>query len=335
MKIFAIESSCDESAIAVLGGDERKFLIESIDSQIPVHRHYGGVVPELAVRGHLAALPRLIDQWQKSELFSVPDLIAVTYGPGLAGGLAMGLGAARALSIYYNRPLVGINHLRGHAFSPFIPPWESNQKICDFFPHLGLLVSGGNTLLFTIGAGGDMDVHCRTVDDAAGEALDKGAKLLGLPYPGGVRMEKLAESGDSHAFDFPCAFRGDNSKLSFSGLKTSLLYRLRKMTIEEIDHRKNDLCASYLHAVCRPLCEKVKNHIKTFRPRSVGISGGVSQNRKLRREIECVCASFSCPLLCAHPRHCGDNASMIAFAAYVDRIHGEETPRSFHPKLTL
>jgi N6-L-threonylcarbamoyladenine synthase len=335
MKILAIESSCDETALAVVDGSRRKFLREDIASQIFTHRPYGGVVPELATQGHLAAIPVLIARWKKSNAFMIPDCIAVTYGPGLAGGLAMGLGAARALSIYYRRPLLGINHLRGHALSPFIPLWEGHHALEQFFPHIGLLVSGGNTLLFTIGNDYRIRILAQTVDDAAGEALDKGAKLLGFPYPGGVQIEKLAASGDPHAFPFPCPMLGDATKFSFSGLKTSLLYLLKKMGKLESERRRHDLCASYLYTICRALTEKIRHAIISETPRSIGLSGGVSQNRVLRKSVAEICATFSCPFLPASTQHCGDNASMIAFAALMDGLHGEGNPPTFLPKLRL
>jgi N6-L-threonylcarbamoyladenine synthase len=304
-------------------------------SQIAVHSHFGGVVPELATQGHLAALPKNVDGWRKSDAWAKPDLIAVTHGPGLVGGLAMGLSAARALSLYYGCPLLGINHLRGHTFSPFIPLWQEGQALHSLFPHLGLLVSGGNTLLFSVDENFEIQLVAATVDDAAGEALDKAAKMLGMPYPGGVAIEKLAMGGNPHAYKFPRAFNDSIMKFSFSGLKTALLYQLKKMDPAEIDQHRSDLCASYLQAICDALAEKVYYAATQFKPRTIGLSGGVSQNEKLRGSFQTLCAKLNIPLLLAPKEYCGDNASMIAFAAAIDGKHGEPSPRCFLPQLKL
>ncbi|MDR2677532.1 MAG: tRNA (adenosine(37)-N6)-threonylcarbamoyltransferase complex transferase subunit TsaD [Puniceicoccales bacterium] len=335
MCVLAIESSCDESALAVLDGESRRFTHEFISSQAAIHRQFGGVVPELASREHRKALPELIKRWEESSSFAVPDLVAVTHGPGLACALGTGLDAARQLADFYGRPLLGINHLKGHALSPFIPLWQKNQPRSGLFPHLGLLASGGNTLLFSLDENFNSQILAKTVDDAAGEALDKGARMLGLPYPGGSPMEELARLGDPKAYNFPRAFTPAIMKFSFSGLKTSLLYQLRKMQPDEIERRKADLCASYLQAVCDALVEKIAHAAKEFKPKSIGLSGGVSQNRILREQMERICTNLNLPLLLAPEPYCGDNASMIAFAAAIDEDHGEKSPTRFHPRLRL
>ncbi|MDR1456767.1 MAG: tRNA (adenosine(37)-N6)-threonylcarbamoyltransferase complex transferase subunit TsaD [Puniceicoccales bacterium] len=335
MRILAIESSCDESAVAVLDGESRRFTHEFISSQIAIHRQFGGVVPDLAGREHRFALPKLIERWRESDSFVAPDMIAITYGPGLACALDAGLSVARELANFYECPLLGINHLRGHALSPFIPMWQENQPWSDFFPHLGLLVSGGNTLLFSMNESFIIQVLAETVDDAAGEALDKGARMLGLPYPGGGPIEKLARGGNAKAYNFPRAFTPSTRKFSFSGLKTSLLYQLQKMQADEILQCKSDLCASYLQAVCDALVKKVDYITGEFGPRSIGFSGGVSQNGILRGEMENICSRRNLPLLLTPRQYCGDNASMIAFAAMVDASSGEISPTRFHPKLKL
>jgi N6-L-threonylcarbamoyladenine synthase len=335
MRILAIESSCDESAVAALDGESRRFTHEFVSSQAAVHRQFGGVVPELAAREHRVALPELIGRWQGSDSFVVPDVVAVTNGPGLACALGAGLGVARELADFYECPLLGINHLRGHALSPFIPMWQKNQPWSHLFPHVGLLVSGGNTLLFSMDRNFDTQVLAETVDDAAGEALDKGARMLGLPYPGGWPMEELARGGNAKAYHFPRAFTPAIMKFSFSGLKTSLLYQLRKMQPDEIERRKADLCASYLRAICDVLVRKVDHVAGELGPRSIGFSGGVSQNGVLRNEMKIICSRRNLPLLLTPRTYCGDNASMIAFAAMVDGNHGEKSPTRFHPKLRL
>jgi N6-L-threonylcarbamoyladenine synthase len=331
MKILALESSCDDSSIAFFDPSGGFFYEESI-SQISVHRPYGGVVPELATEAHLKNLPRLLANWRRAMADVRPDAVAVTVGPGLVGGLAMGLAAARTVALALRCPVLGVNHLHGHALSPFIstPPdrWES------LLPHLGLLVSGGNTLLFSIGRHWHMQTIAATVDDAAGEALDKGARLLGLPYPGGVSIEVEARGGNAAAHAFPRAFPGPEWKFSFSGLKTSLLRCLREMDREGIAAGRADLCASYQEAVFAALLRKVRQAIRAFPHRSLGLSGGVAQNATLREKMRALADEVSLPLLTALPCHCGDNASMIAFAAALDPLTRRD-PREVHPKLLL
>ena len=222
--LLAIESSCDESALALF--DPKKGVIgEWVHSQIKLHQEYGGVVPELASREHLSHLIPLMHSAQLYKYQNAIKTIAVTHGPGLAGCLAMGLCCAQSLASAWNIPLLGINHLHGHAYSPFIQkhaadPQSFRQQFEAALPHLGLIVSGGNTLLFQIDESNRLSIIAETQDDAAGEALDKGAKLLGLGYPGGPKVEQMASRGHPHAFDFPRAISPKNQpQFSFSGLK--------------------------------------------------------------------------------------------------------------------
>src|SRR5882757_5800395 len=248
--ILALESSCDETAMAVF--DPATGLTgEWVHSQIALHEAYGGVVPDLASREHLSHFGPLLAR----ALATVPaeriSRIAVTNGPGLAACLAMGLSTAKSLGLAWGVPVVGVNHLRAHAFSPFIAlhaagPAGFAGEFEKLLPHLGLLVSGGNTALFSLDEARRIRLLASTMDDAAGEALDKGAKLLGLGYPGGPQVEKLAAAGNAAAFGFPKAVAQRSSlEFSFSGLKTSLRYQIEKMAPEEIGRRQADLCASY------------------------------------------------------------------------------------------
>ncbi len=321
--ILAIESSCDESALALF--DPATGLVgEWVRSQIDLHREYGGVVPDLASREHLKNFFPLMELADLRERRGTIDRIAVTHGPGLAGCLALGIAFARSLGLAWNVPVVGVNHLRGHAFSSFIALHASSPEgfdaaLADLLPHLGLIVSGGNTLLFELDAGRRLTVVAETVDDAAGEALDKGAKLLGLPYPGGPQVEKLALEGDPAAFDFPKAIAPRNERrFSFSGLKTSLRYQLEKMSDDELAAAMPALCASYQSAVIDQLTGKTKHLLEGGGYRSLGLSGGVSNNRALRAAMEKLARRYRLPCLIAEPRHTGDNAGMIAFAAHAD-----------------
>jgi len=346
--ILALESSCDETAVAVF--DPAQGLVgEWVHSQITLHEAYGGVVPDLASREHLANFGPLLTR----ALAAVPaeriTRIAVTNGPGLAACLAMGLSAAKSLGLAWGVPVVGVNHLRAHAFSPFIALHATNPAAFDaefarLLPHLGLLVSGGNTALFGIDEARRLTLLASTMDDAAGEALDKGAKLLGLGYPGGPQVEKLAATGRAAAYDFPKAVAQRSSlEFSFSGLKTSLRYQLEKMPPAEIERRQADLCASYQAAVFNALVRKSKLALErgphrppstdpaspssVLRPlssgfRSFGLSGGVANNQTLQTELEKVAMMQGLPFFRAQSRHTGDNAGMIAFAAWAERESG-------------
>ncbi len=321
--LLSVESSCDESALALL--DPAKGIVgEWVHSQIDLHQEYGGVVPDLASREHLQNFFPLLEVSGVLQRRGEVSRIAVTNGPGLAGCLALGIAFAKSLGLAWQVPVVGVNHLRGHAFSPFIDlhessPAEFELRLQELLPHLGLIVSGGNTILFQLDTDRRIEVLAETVDDAAGEALDKGAKLLGLPYPGGPVVEKLATAGDPQAFDFPKAIAPRNERrFSFSGLKTSLRYRLEKMSDAELAAALPDICASYQAAVIAQLAGKTRHLLEGKRYQSLGLSGGVSNNLALRAAMEHLAARYNRPCLIARPQHTGDNAAMIAFAAYVD-----------------
>jgi len=323
--ILGIESSCDESAMALFCPKSGSML-SRVHSQLALHAEYGGVVPDLATREHLKRFPLLLNALREEPGWNEIQNVAVTMGPGLAGCLAIGISLAKAIALQLQCPLVGVNHLRAHAFSPFIDLFvqDPSHFLIEWkrlLPHLGLLVSGGNTLLFSIDEDGQIDVLAETADDAAGEALDKGAKLLGLPYPGGPQMEALAEQGDPVRHSFPRPFSDSNKMAySFSGLKTSLRYRLEKMSSQEIEKEKKHLCASYQKAVMDSLLAKVRHAMdqSDFAFRSLGISGGVANNQLLRSTFTDLATKQGLPALIARPEYTGDNAAMIAFAAHVD-----------------
>ncbi|WP_343075474.1 tRNA (adenosine(37)-N6)-threonylcarbamoyltransferase complex transferase subunit TsaD [Ruficoccus amylovorans] len=336
-----MESSCDESALALF--DPAAGLCgEWVHSQVSLHQRYGGVVPDLASREHLGNFGWLLGEASRAEGFEQVERIAVTCGPGLAGCLAIGLSLAKSLALAKSLPLVGVNHLRGHAFSPFIPlhsedPTGFRQRLAACLPHLGLLASGGNTLLFRISESLEITILAQTVDDAAGEALDKGAKLLGMDYPGGPLMEKAATGGNPERFDFPAGIpEARDWRFSFSGLKTSLRYRLEKMDDAQLALDFNDLCASYQQAVVHQLIRKTRHVLRAGKYASLGLSGGVANNTLLRESMETLAEKERLPLLPALKRHTGDNAAMIAFAAWVDPAGCLPAERlSFHPALTL
>lgn len=325
MKILAIESSCDESSLALFDS-EVGTLQHMIHSQIDLHALYGGVVPDLASREHLKKLPQMAAKISEHKLFGEIDKIVVTSGPGLPNCLALGISCAAAIALVLKKPLFGVNHLRGHAFSPFIPihakdPNNFSANFKKLLPHLGLVVSGGNTILFEISENMKLRVLAETLDDAAGEALDKGAKLLGMPYPGAAQMEKFAAFGDDGKIDFPY---GQNRKIeddpnfSFSGLKTSLRYYLQKISPEQILSETRDICASYQFAVIEQLRRRTLFFAKKNKYASLGLSGGVSNNKQCVAAFEEIAKNRGSHFLTADPENRGDNAAMIAFAAFVD-----------------
>jgi N6-L-threonylcarbamoyladenine synthase len=339
--ILALESSCDETAVALFD-PSRGMRGEWVHSQIALHGRHGGVVPDLATREHLRNLGPLLTRARQEVGFEGVTEVAVTRGPGLAACLAIGVAAAKALGLAWRVPVRGVNHLRGHVWSPFIAlhaadPVGFVSRRRDYLPHLGLVVSGGNTILFRLDSDLKLRVLASTRDDAAGEALDKGAKLLGLGYPGGPLVEQVAIGGNAAAFDFPRGIgRRDELDFSFSGLKTSLRYLLESMTPAEVMARRADLCASYQQAVVDALTRKTRLALEQGRGeiRSLGLSGGVANNRLLRSALSREAQRAGVEFLAAEPRHTGDNAGMIAFAAWV-QPEEDQGPLRIDPAVSL
>jgi len=327
MRWIGIETSCDESAVAVVeaDGDGLRLLASLVGSQIARHRPFGGVVPEVAVREHLRNLPRLAAAALQEAGIGTGDLdgIAVTQGPGLATSLLIGHAYARGLGLATGLPVRGINHLEGHLLSPFLA--SGGETV---FPFLGLIVSGGHTLL--VEARGWNDYRCLggTVDDAAGEVFDKVARMLGLGYPGGPEIEKVAKEGNSVAYDFPQAFpeRAD-FRFSFSGLKTSVRYFLEKNP-ERLGDRAfvADVAASFQRAVVAVLVRKTVDAARAKGLRTVVAAGGVACNGALRGALEGDAARNGFRLLLAPLALCTDNAAMIAGVAALKERAGAALP---------
>jgi N6-L-threonylcarbamoyladenine synthase len=319
MRVLAIETSCDETAAAVVE-DGRRALSDVVATQIEIHRRWGGVVPELASRNHVVQVMPVVDEALARAGVGPDgiDALGVTSGPGLVGALLVGVQVAKALALAWGKPLVRVNHLEGHLVAAFLsdPP--------PSFPYLGLVVSGGHTSLYAAHAFGDYRLLGHTRDDAAGEAFDKGAKLLGLPYPGGVAIDRLAKEGDREALRFPKAIvKGADLDFSFSGLKTALLHHVRRNGVPE-GSALADLCASYQEAIVRALVEKAFRAARRLQFDRVVLSGGVAANSRLRAAVAERAAEYEgMQVFLPPPRHCTDNAAMIAVAATHALLRGE------------
>ena len=305
MLTLGIETSCDDTGVAIIR-NEREVLCELLSSQIKDHSRFGGVIPEFAARKHLENLLPLVDAALRECKISGHDLdlIAVTRGPGLMGSLIVGVMTARALSQAWDVPLIGVNHLEGHLFAPLVDAEDLEP------PFLSLIVSGGHTEIICVHGFGKYELLGQTRDDAAGEAYDKAARILGLKYPGGPEIERLAKTGDPHAFDFPIPLKNtDKIEFSFSGLKTALLWQVKKF--DGVNIPVNDLCASFQRAVTESLMAKVKLAVKITGIRKVSASGGVSANSALRESLS---SDERFRAWLPAKGRCTDNAVMIAMA---------------------
>ena len=312
--VLALETSCDETAAAVLRGGA--LLASEVASQIATHAPFGGVVPEVASREHLRALEPVIARALAAAGVTLDDIdaFAATCGPGLASSLMIGTSAAKGLAIAHGKPWLAINHLEGHLLSPFFGTREGVR------PAVALIVSGGHTLLVEIEAFGRYRLLGQTQDDAAGEAFDKVGKLLGLPYPGGPNVNRLAESGDPARVDFPRSMlHSDDFAFSFSGLKTAVRYLLPKLG----DISLPDVCASFQEAVVDVLVAKTLRAAATTGRELIAVSGGVSCNTRLREKLRATCWARELELLIAEPTLCTDNAAMIGYVATLKLAAGE------------
>jgi N6-L-threonylcarbamoyladenine synthase len=319
MTVLALETSCDETGVAILrrcNGDSASDLLASeVASQIAAHEKYGGIVPEIASRNHLIYAPRLLDRAASSANIGLSkiDAFAATSGPGLASSLMIGASIAKGLAIGFGKPYLAINHLEGHLLSPFFGtgigilsiPGTSAGSRC----HVSLIVSGGHTMSIFVRGLSDYQLIGRTVDDAAGEAFDKVAKMLGLGYPGGPEIEKHARSGDPNRFDLPRSML-DSENFSFSGLKTAVRYLLLKLKGDFLA----DLCASFQEAIIDVLVRKTIAAARKYGVNLVTVSGGVSCNQELRRQLGEACGRGGFEFKNAERWLCTDNAAMIAFA---------------------
>jgi N6-L-threonylcarbamoyladenine synthase len=377
MTVLALETSCDETAVAILREEDgmvgalrrpdsaaqRPCLLASeVASQVAAHEKYGGIVPEIASRNHLIHAPRLLDRAASAAKIRLAEInaFAATSGPGLASSLMIGASIAKGLAIGFGKRYLGINHLEGHLLSPFFADNENGAT--DIKPNVSLIVSGGHTTLVAVHGLANYHIVGHSVDDAAGEAFDKVAKMLGLGYPGGPEIEKHARGGDPKRFDFPRSMPG-SPNFSFSGLKTAVRYLLPKIGIMSSDEAQRsratrlndaesnasgsldfarddvlrDVCASFQQAIIDVLVTKTIAAAQKYRVNLVTISGGVSCNQELRRQMQEASKRKEIELKSAEPWLCTDNAAMIGFAALLRLRAGFESPvtEEIDPNLAL
>lgn len=333
-RVLAIETSCDDTSVAVVRHDGWVESVVSADQDLQ-HQPFGGVVPEIASRNHtLQLLPAAELALEKANLtFKDIGGIAVTSRPGLIGSLMVGVVTAKTLAAALNLPLIGVNHLEAHLLAPFLRDAQYAPPEGFAPPYLALAISGGHTQIYLVRAFGDYEVLGRTIDDAAGEAFDKFAKMVGLGFPGGAKVDKLAKSGDQKAFPFPRPFLDDaRLDFSFSGLKTAALRILQKMSPAEIEARKADLCASYQEAIVDCLVGKFDQALSVNDDitRAV-LTGGVSANSRLREATEAWARKRRVQLVVPPLRYCTDNAAMVGYAGILRLNRGEKSDQSLAP----
>lgn len=333
MKVLGIETSCDETAVSVLDikKDSVKVLSNTISSQVKLHAKYGGVVPNLAAREHVKNIKHVFNLALKeagvSDFKKEIGLIAVTRGPGLGPALLVGITFARALAWKYDKPLVGSNHLEGHVYSNWLKPVGKNSKFPkEIFPVINLIISGGHTELVLMKGYGDYELIGETLDDAIGEAFDKVARLLALGYPGGPKISKIAEAGDAEHYPLPSPMiHSKNYDFSYSGLKTAVLYLIRDLGLKKISKQtKADIAASFQKAAAGVIIKKTMRAAEEYRVKSLFLSGGVSANKYIRKELELEAKMHGLNYSQPELEYTGDNAAMIALAGYFSAMSRDE-----------
>jgi N6-L-threonylcarbamoyladenine synthase len=329
---LGIESSCDETACAVIEAG-RVVKASMIASQADLHSQYGGVVPEIASRMHVEAIVPVISETMKQAGVTYDDIdaVCVTKGPGLVGALLVGVSAAKALCEVKKIPLVGVNHMAGHIAANYLTDisWEP--------PFLCLVVSGGHSEILLVKDYSEMECICSTRDDAAGEAFDKIARVIGLGYPGGPKLDKASKTGDPKAYTFPSPKITDSLDFSFSGIKTAALNTINQVRQGGGDVKIDDFAASYQDAICSILCDRLDQAVKLTGMKKICLAGGVSANSCLRAKVEALAKKRKCELCLPKMAYCTDNAAMIASAGYYDYISGvrDELDMNAYPSLEL
>ena len=330
MNILAIESSCDETAVAIVR-DGREVLTDCIASQVALHREYGGVVPEIASRKHIEAIYPLADQALKEAGLTRDDIdaVAVTYAPGLIGAVLVGVNFAKAAAMAMNKPLIPVHHIRGHIAANYLAYPELKP------PFLCLVVSGGHTMIIEVKDYTDMRILGTTLDDAAGECFDKVGRVLGMPYPGGAALDKAAQQGDETKYSLPVAKPGENPyNMSFSGLKTATLNLIHhtEQVGEEMDIPS--LCASFTAAVSETLVPRVVRALQETGYRKVAVAGGVAANSRIRADILAAAQKLGAEVYMPPLKLCGDNGAMIGSQAYYEYLAGNVADMSLNAYAT-
>lgn len=330
MNILAIESSCDETAVAIVR-DGREVLCDCIASQVALHREYGGVVPEIASRKHIEAIYGLADQALTETGLTRADIdaVAVTYAPGLIGAVLVGVNFAKAAALAMNKPLIPVHHIRGHIAANYIACPELKP------PFLCLVVSGGHTMLLNVKDYTDMELLGTTLDDAAGECFDKVGRVLGMPYPGGAAVDKAAQQGDENKYVLPRSKPGENPyNMSFSGLKTAALNLIHhaEQVGEEIDIPS--LCAGFTAAVSDTLVPRVVQAIQQTGCKKIAVAGGVAANSRIRRDLMAAAQQLGAEVFMPPLSLCGDNAAMIGAQAYYEYLAGNSADMSLNAYAT-
>lgn len=332
MKILAFESSCDETASAVIEGDEKtkqvKILSSCVASQIEVHALYGGVVPEIASRAHCEAISSLCHSALVQAGMTMEDIdaVAVTAKPGLIGALLVGVNFAKSLAYAYNKPLIGVDHIRAHIAANYLSSPELRP------PFFALVASGGHTSLILVKSHTDFETVGRTRDDAMGEAFDKVGRVMGIPYPGGAQMDALASAGDKKAIEFPsAAVKGDTLDFSFSGLKTAVINYLHNCDQKGISYSREDVAASFTDSVCRSVKRRVEEAHARYHFSRLALAGGVAANSHLRSTLEDFAKKNRVEFFCPPRSLCGDNAAMVGAQAFFDALSGDFADISLNP----
>ena len=330
MNILAIESSCDETAVAIVR-DGREVLTDCIASQVALHREYGGVVPEIASRKHIEAIYPLADQALKEAGLTRDDIdaVAVTYAPGLIGAVLVGVNFAKAAALAMNKPLIPVHHIRGHIAANYLAYPDLKP------PFLCLVVSGGHTMIIEVKDYTDMRILGTTLDDAAGECFDKVGRVLGMPYPGGAALDKAAQQGDDSKYRLPVAKPGENPyNMSFSGLKTATLNLIHhaEQVGEELDIPS--LCASFTAAVSETLVPRVVRALEETGYRKVAVAGGVAANSRIRHDILEAAKNLDAEVYMPPLKLCGDNGAMIGSQAYYEYLAGNVADMSLNAYAT-
>ena len=330
MNILSVESSCDETAVAIVR-DGREVLTDCIASQVDLHRLYGGVVPEIASRKHIEAIYGLADQALRNTGLTRDDIdaVAVTYAPGLIGAVLVGVNFAKAAALAMDKPLIPVHHIRGHIAANYLayPDLEP--------PFLCLVVSGGHTMIVNVLDYTEMEILGTSLDDAAGECFDKVARVLGMPYPGGAALDKMARTGNEHTYSLPRSKPGENPyNMSFSGLKTAALNLIHHA--EQVGEEINipDLCAAFSAAVSDTLVPRVEQAIRETGYRKIAVAGGVAANSRIRRDILAAAEKLGASVYMPPLKLCGDNGAMIGAQAYYEYLAGNIADMSLNAYAT-